>query len=525
MEGPWAVMGDFNCILNREQRLESPVTLAELKDFRKCVKDMGLKDLKSSGAYFTWNNIQRVEDKVMSRIDRVLINNGWITKLPASKVHYKNEGAFDHCPGIISWEDGNSHGKRQFKYFNMWSLVPKYKEKVKASWDARIQGRKMFQVVGKLNRLKNVFYKLNTERFSEIEKQADKASEELTQCQILIQQDPRNGTLIEQEIKLHKECIKLNTTREAFLRQRSKVQWLKEGDQNTRFYHSVIKARRTHNRIFSNKTADGQSKTDMEGITKAFTDYYRELLRTNNNQRKHANSDIIRRGTVVNEGQRCRLVEKFTEKEIKIVLWEIDGDKAPSPDGYGSQFFKDSWEIVKKDLIAGVQEFFETGRVLKGVNNTVITLIPKGTHADTVLNCMPITCCNTIYKIISMMMCNRLKEVLPGIISENQSAFVSGRTIVASKREFTPVVLMLRGLKTFAEASGLTTNNAKSNIFSANMPTQMVEDLCELTEYLKGKLPFRYLGIPILSKRLAAIECETLVIKWWPELEHGNQGT
>lgn len=47
--------------------------------------------------------------------------------------------------------------------------------------------------------------------------------------------------------------------------------------------------------------------------------------------------------------------------------------KAPGPNGYGSQFFKGAWVIVGKDMEDGVLEFFRTGRMLKGVNSTVIT--------------------------------------------------------------------------------------------------------------------------------------------------------
>lgn len=72
----------------------------------------------------------------------------------------------------------------------------------------------------------------------------------------------------------------------------------------------------------------------------------------------------------------------YSEKEVKQELWKIAGDKSPGPDGYRSQFYKDSWRITGRDVTAAVLEFFKTGKLLHVLNNTVITLFPKGTHAD-----------------------------------------------------------------------------------------------------------------------------------------------
>lgn len=57
-------------------------------------------------------------------------------------------------------------------------------------------------------------------------------------------------------------------------------------------------------------------------------------------------------------------------------------------------------------------------------------MVPKSDHADTVGDYTPIAYCNTIYKIMSKILSNRLKLVLPEIISPNQSAFVAGRNIM-----------------------------------------------------------------------------------------------
>lgn len=79
------------------------------------------------------------------------------------------------------------------------------------------------------------------------------------------------------------------------------------------------------------------------------------------------------------------------------------------------------------------------------------------------------------------------------------------------KEELHYVAFMLRGLASISNALGLTTNATKSNIYSANMERKSVEDICEMTRYKKDTLPFRYLGVPISSKKISYVDCEMLV--------------
>lgn len=104
----------------------------------------------------------------------------------------------------------------------------------------------------------------------------------------------------------------MKVTREQFLKQKAKVQWLKQGDQNTKFYHNYIKARRDTNRVFVINDKVSTQQTGMEVINKAILDHYSEMLGLAAEGRTHVNSKIIMGGPVIN-GEHITMLEiKFT---------------------------------------------------------------------------------------------------------------------------------------------------------------------------------------------------------------------
>ncbi|XP_070025120.1 uncharacterized protein [Nicotiana sylvestris] len=210
-----------------------------------------------------------------------------------------NEGLYDHCPAIINWENGEYKSRRQFKYYNMWTLEPDFKENVKKSWEDEITRDRLFQVVGKMNRLKALLLKLNKEIFSDIERKANQAMEELKQCQLILQGDLRNKALIEKEIQLAKECEIWGEARNQFLRQKSRVQWLTQGE----------------------------TKNDPEEIAKAFIEFYKNLLGKRAGRRQHMCNKLVREGPTINQEQRDWQEQGSQENDVKVVVWAIAGDK------------------------------------------------------------------------------------------------------------------------------------------------------------------------------------------------------
>ncbi|GKA66800.1 RNA-directed DNA polymerase, eukaryota, reverse transcriptase zinc-binding domain protein, partial [Tanacetum coccineum] len=117
------------------------------------------------------------------------------------------------------------------------------------------------------------------------------------------------------------------------------------------------------------------------------------------------------------------------DDEIKFAMFSIEDDKAAGPDGYTSKFFKTAWNIVGGDVCAAVKEFFYSSKLLGEFNANLISLVPKLQTPLKITDYRPIACCNVVYKCISKVITNRLKEGLGSIVDSNQSAFIPGRQI------------------------------------------------------------------------------------------------
>ena len=77
-----------------------------------------------------------------------------------------------------------------------------------------------------------------------------------------------------------------------------------------------------------------------------------------------------------------------------------------------------------------IQSFFIKGFLPKGLNSTILTLVPKKDEVKMMKDYQSISCCNVLYKIISKTIANWLKSVLPQCITLNQSVFIKERLLM-----------------------------------------------------------------------------------------------
>ena len=88
-------------------------------------------------------------------------------------------------------------------------------------------------------------------------------------------------------------------------------------------------------------------------------------------------------------------------------------------------FFHKYWSIVGTDVTNMVLNVLNQNLPMVVINKTNIVLIPKTTHLSKMTEFRPISLCNVAYKTLA----NRLKAILPTVITENQSVFTSDRLI------------------------------------------------------------------------------------------------
>lgn len=296
-------------------------------------------------------------------------------------------------------------------------------------WDSPFSGKPMYILCCKLRALKCRLKLLNKVAYADILAKIAEARRLLSLAQDAIQLDPLNQELANVEKEHLRVFFELRLQEESFFRQKSRVRWLKEGDLNTKYFHHSVKRSHLRNRILSIYNGDNLVSEPAK-VQQLFVYHFQALLAASPPSYVPTIEEIRENlNHTLDDDQIQTLSQPVSDKEIQYTLFSLASGKAPGPDGFNVDFFKRSWQIVGPSVLLAVRDFFAIGHLLKEINATILTLVPKIPNASSVNDFRPIVCCNTIYKCITKIMANRLAAVLPSIISLPQNAFVKGRRI------------------------------------------------------------------------------------------------
>jgi hypothetical protein len=164
-----------------------------------------------------------------------------------------------------------------------------------------------------------------------------------------------------------------------------------------------------------------------EGMTVIAREYFSNLFQKQASARDEVLNVIT--ATITTEDNE-KLLEPFVLEEFREAIFFMEADKCPGPDGFNPGFYQHFWDICGKDIFDADCSWLDSGVFPPGLNSTNIALIPKGGVQTTMRDWRPIPLCNVLYKVVAKVLANRLKVVLHKCISDNQSAFVPGRSIL-----------------------------------------------------------------------------------------------
>ncbi|GKV42785.1 hypothetical protein SLEP1_g50152 [Rubroshorea leprosula] len=208
--------------------------------------------------------------------------------------------------------------------------------------------------------------------------------------------------------------------------EKSRNKWVCEGDANTRFFHRVAIGRRAHNNI-AGLMCDGVWCEEPNAVKNEIAKYFRKLFQGESWNRTKPGGLKFQQ---ISKEKREWLERPFSVEEIEEGLRSCDGSKAPGPDGYNFNFLKFAWHCIKEDFINFFSEFHRNGKLVRGLNSSFITLIPKKVNAVELKDYRPISLIGCVYKLLAKVLANRLKSMISEIVSDTQSTFVGGRQLV-----------------------------------------------------------------------------------------------
>jgi hypothetical protein len=227
--------------------------------------------------------------------------------------------------------------------------------------------------------------------------------------------------------EVQEKHARLLVQEEAYWKQRAKMHWLKDGDLNTKFFHMSATTRQRAKKIDKLVNEENVEVRTQPELCEVALNYFNLLFKANASEHDPILSLI---NPKVTQEDNDRLVAPITREELKEAIFQMHPDKAPGPDGFNPAFYQHFWDLCGNDIYEAARDWLDRGYFPSSLNETNICLIPKCDNPISMKDMRPISLCNVLYKMVSKVLANRLKECIDKCVSEEQSAFVEGRSIL-----------------------------------------------------------------------------------------------
>jgi hypothetical protein len=227
---------------------------------------------------------------------------------------------------------------------------------------------------------------------------------------------------LEKKLSLELENVLMQEELTCFQKERS--EWIVNGDLHTKYFHTRRVVRRRILKIELLQDSNGEWISDPRALEHLAVHFFRNLF---------SHETEVPSGRLGNffpadvAPYLSSLERPFTETEIWEALRAMKPTKAPGPDGFHAIFYQSNWEVVGHDVIDFMNRVFLNPKCISAVNDTLLVFIPKVQHPTMIQQVRPKGLCNVTYKLVTKVIANRLKDLMPKVVSPFQSSFVPGR--------------------------------------------------------------------------------------------------
>ncbi|KAK6144547.1 hypothetical protein DH2020_021367 [Rehmannia glutinosa] len=388
---PWLMGGDFNEVLTQDEFQSSNLRADwQMALFRDTLSHLGMFDLGFEGPKFTWNRIAISPSTQRARLDRAVCNTAWHDVFPWSRVNHYPSFFSDHAAIHIQIRNKDPstqrpRKKRPFRFEALWVRTSDCEEVIKNSWDSDVHSL--------LDNIKNCSIGLMNwghHYKDSLEESISGIKKKLTFLRAghICNAAKTEITELQNKLELYLDLLDLKW------KQRAKFHW-----------------------------------TSQKKIEQIILDHFGSIFTSSSPSDDDISKALGRLTPRISSAQNQTLLEPYTEREIVKALKHMHPFKSPGPDGMSPVFFQKFWHLIGTDVVNFILNFLNNGVFNRDINFTHIVLIPKTKSPELITHFRPISLCNVVYKIASKVLANRIKIVLPDIISESQSAFVPGRLI------------------------------------------------------------------------------------------------
>jgi hypothetical protein len=244
---------------------------------------------------------------------------------------------------------------------------------VSTAWDSHFIGQNEATVLTrKLKFLRQALKRWNTD--------LSKIKQSIAKCNIVIlffdNLEEERGLFIAEEnlrkiVKIHYDV--LLHSQFLYWKKRCTARWMKLGEENTKYFNSIVTIRHMRNNVVSLTAEDGRIVTDHKEMAALSLNCYKNIMGTS----RKIDMCLDLHALIKKVDGLEILTIPFTKDEMDNVIAKMPPDKAPGPDGFNGLFLKKCWEIVKENFYRLAEEFSQGRLNLDPFNTSYITLVPK----------------------------------------------------------------------------------------------------------------------------------------------------